>query len=517
MLSGVTDAIEIELSRAEAFDRDLLVISAPEVTKGPAQLNQIRDSLGANLVLASSAVSQAKHVQLSLKVLDTGVDRVLRQKVVICGLDQLTLMAEKAVRAAAELLGVSRYVEDNGRLRPSTQSAEAYQAFQAAEASRRQPNDAGLDKAIEQYKAAVEQDDRYALAHARLAMAYCRQYALRREPAALDLVEANAKTSLGLDRNLVEGHLALGWVLEHRGQKEDALAEMGKALALDPSNPRTLVWQAQVYSRLNQSTQAEETFRRVLRARPNYWLAYNELGEVLNRNGKYREAMQAYRAASLAQPKNALAMNNIGELFLKLGQLKEARESLRRSLALKFSGLAAANMAQELRAEGKYAEALLFALKAVDVDPADDQYWLELGDCYSSLPGYRPQARKAYSRAAAEIEHHLQMDESDGPSWMLLALYQAKTGKLEAARATTRKAESLGASELDSQIFKVRILELTKQREEALATVAACFQKGATKFQIDSIPDLQFLRADPRYRAIFSSERVGPGTEHRPN
>ena len=38
----------------------------------------------------------------------------------------------------------------------------------------KQPNDSGLDAAIEQYKQAMELDPRYAIAHAKLAQAYGR-------------------------------------------------------------------------------------------------------------------------------------------------------------------------------------------------------------------------------------------------------------------------------------------------------------------------------------------------------
>jgi hypothetical protein len=51
--------------------------------------------------------------------------------------------------------------------------------------------------------------------------------------------------------------------------------------------------------------------------------------------------------------------------------------------------------------------------------------------------------------------------------------------------------------DMDSQIYKARILELLGKREEALTTLAACFRKGATDLQVAPFPDLQSLRKDP--------------------
>ena len=41
---------------------------------------------------------------------------------------------------------------------------------------------------------------------------------------------------------------------------------------------------------------------------------------------------------------------------------------------------------------------------------------------------HQADAKSAYLRAAQEAERHLVTDPSDGQSWMLLALYQVKSG-----------------------------------------------------------------------------------------
>jgi eukaryotic-like serine/threonine-protein kinase len=179
---------------------------------------------------------------------------------------------------------------------------------------------------------------------------------------------------------------------------------------------------------------------------------------------------------------------------------------LKKSLALQPDlSEAAASISLALRYQGKYEEALPFALKAVELNPANDTNWLELGDCYSSLHNRQSEAKSAYLRAAKEAEWHLRTDAADGPSWMLLALYQVKSGNTQNAISFIKKAESLGADDMDSQLCKARTLELLGRRDEALATLATCFRKGATALQVTPYPDLQSLRKDPRYREISQS------------
>jgi serine/threonine protein kinase/Tfp pilus assembly protein PilF len=515
MLAGVIDAIGSELARAEAFDRNLFVISSNigQGTKTTSQLNDIRDRLGANLVLAASGVPHPNELHLSLRILDPSSTRSLREKHITLPLAEQLSFPSKAVRAAAQLLDISQYQEDSRRITPDTQSPDAFNAFQAAETLMKEPNETELEAAIEKYKQAVELDPRYATAYAKLALAYFRLYALHSDPAALTLARNNCGKALTLNPNSVEGHLAFSFVLEFTGDKDGASREIEKALSIDPVNPRTLVHQARLYTRLNKWSDAEETFDRVLKLRPNYWLAHNEMGILFNLQGKYSKSMAEFRAASLAAPKNALALNNIGDVYLRQGKIPEAKDAVARSFALHANDLAAITMAAALRSEGKYPDAISFAQRAVELNPAQSAGWLELGDCTSFIRGHRGEAEKAYAKGAEMLEEGLRTDPTDGPGWMLLALCRTKAGAPQTALDLIKRAEQSPAGDLDSQLLKARTFEVLGKRDDALATVAASLKRGATPFQILSMPDMGPLRHDLRYQEILKSSVPTPETK----
>lgn len=398
MLTSVLSAIKSELTRCETLDRDLFVISPEDMslsTAGVTHLKEVCDPLGANLVLAASGLPGATHLQLFLRLLDPISGQPLREKKLTCALAQITSLPGKAVRAAASLLEVSDYLDNGGQVAPGTQSVAAFTAYQSAETFMNQPNDAGLDAAIEEYKQAVVLDPRYAIAHAKLAQAYGHFSVVRRNPAALDLAQGNCQVALTLNPDLVDAHLAQALIFQYSGNEQGALHEIARALSLDPSNPRTLVWQAQVYTRLNRWEEAEKTLHRVLKEHPNYWLAYNELGFGLEQQGRYHEAVKAFLAASLAAPRNSWALSNLGAEYLQIGEFAEGTETLKKSLALDpDSDQAAAFCSLALRYQGKYEEALPFARKAVELNPALDLNWLELGDCYVSLRNHPNESEK---------------------------------------------------------------------------------------------------------------------------
>jgi serine/threonine protein kinase/tetratricopeptide (TPR) repeat protein len=510
-LTGVLTAIKSELARAEAFDRNFFVISPedlPQDLSAADRLKQICDPLGANLVLAASGLARGEQFELFLRLLDPVSGRSLREKKLTCALKAITTLPDKAVHAAAALLNLNQYLRGREGAAPPTQSAGAFTAFQSAETLMRYPLGHSLDQAIVKYKEALDLDPDYALAHAKLAVAYARLYVSRADPGAIDLARGNSERALSVDPHLVEGHLARADVLQDTGDEQGALAQIAKALELDPSNPQALLQRAQVYSDQERWLDAENAYRKVLEKRPNWWVAYNELGVAFDRQGKYEDAIRAYRTAAAAAPENAFALCNLGIEYVAVGDFAEATRNLHKSLTIDPEyDVAAANTSFVLRCEGKYKEALPFALKATELNPSDDFNWMELGDCYLSLGHHKNEATQAYIRAAKEATKRLETDPADGPAWMALALYRAKSGNPQDALSLIPKAELVGAGDMDSQLYKARVYELLGKRDAALATLATCFNKGANDIQLAAFPEMQALRKDARYQAMTHASR----------
>ncbi|MBV9267027.1 MAG: tetratricopeptide repeat protein, partial [Acidobacteriaceae bacterium] len=407
-----------------------------------------------------------------------------------------------AAPAAAALLDLRWRAGDEHRLSPGTASATAFKAYQSAEELRKKPNDDGLEDAIEKYKEAIEADPQYALAYGQLAIAYLRLNALKPASGALELAEANAGKAVQLNSKLAEGHLALASVAKWKGERDQAFAEMRTAISLDPTNPRILLWQAQMYAHFNQFEEARAAYLRLKAERPNYWLAYNELGFLYFSRRDYRGAIEMYRAASLAAPKSSMVFNSIGVVHLTIGDLAEATRNFENSIKLKPNSAAYTNLAETHLAQGKYEDAIACAKRAIALSPGADEYWMDLADSYDAAPGMKHQAIEAYRTARNIAERVLRDDSSDANAWIRLALYKAKTGERVAAMELVRKFDQFPGSDVDSKLVKARILELLGRRREALAVVQESLQTGATRFEVESIADLSHLRNDPAYVRI---------------
>lgn len=499
LVQGMIEAIESELSRAEAYDRNLFVTAVHSVDgTDAAAIRKVRDISGANLALVAQGSIAGDSLHLVLKLLDASTSAVLRLKNLVTSQLAIDSSRRSAVKVAAELLNVR--LRGKGTEQPSlaTSSDQAYKLFQTAENLRQQPNDAGLEKAIETYRDALDADPNYAIAYAMLAIAYCRLYSITGEEGALQLAKRNADAGLKVDPNLSKAHVALSSFYDQEGNKQEALNEIAKALTLDPTNVTTLFFQAQIYWRMNRFSDAEQIYHRILDQRPNHWSAYNELGCVLLQEGRYREALSVFRAESIVNPRAYLAFSNLGDASFKLGNLDDAMSNYKKSLDLRPNEWAYGGISCVLRARGDYSGALPNQLKATEVMPANDVNWLNLGDTYVSLHKQQ-QAREAYLKAKKTVESSLAVDAADSSAWLRLALYSIKTNQPGDPLTILDKASPLDLLDLDSQIVRARVYELLGEREKAKDTLRKAFGKGLTSVEIAFIPDLQVLKKDPAF------------------
>ena len=504
-IRAVVDAIGSELARAEAFDHNLFIIPhhiGADVAS-MAQMNGVRESLGANLVFSASADLAGEELRLLLRVFDPAPAKVLRETILKVRIDEQLSLPDRAVAAAARLLNVNKIEVSEERIKLGTTNPEAYAALQRAEGLRNQENDAGLDAAIEVYKQAVEIDPHYALALAKLALAYFRSYILHRDIGTLVAAQTNCDSALQENPRLVEAHLAKASVLDWTGDKPGALKELATALSIDPGNPAALLRQAQELTRCNLWRDAEQTFARLQTARPNSWLAYEELGIVYSYQGEYAKAEKEFHAASVAAPKQTLPLVNLSAIALQTGNLDDALTYAEKSLAVAPNDHGYAARAAALRAKGKFEEALSDASKAVALAPNEADNWMELGDTYAAIRGRLPEMKKSFDKAAKLQDKIVHTDPTEGPTWMSLALAQAKTGDLDKSSSSLRTADHNFAGDIDSQLLKVRILELLHRHDEALTIASACLGRGATPFQFQIMPDIDSLRNDSKFQGLL--------------
>jgi eukaryotic-like serine/threonine-protein kinase len=502
VLRGVLEAVGNRLIRAEAYERNLLILSVRDVLE-PQPVKQPNDALsvlGANLVLAGSLAAHDGRYRLDLRLLDAASQSVLRTAAVEGSARESGRLAERAAEAVASLLGIALRplgYKDEDEL--ATVSPAAYQAFMVADDLSRQPNDAQLDPAIEKYQKVVDMDPHFSLGYARLAAALSRKYLLTRDPGALALAAQNAQLALRYNPKSVSAMLSAAMVDLSSGRTAQALELLQNALRVDPGNPEVLLYVSRAYQDLGQAVAAEESYRSILRERPNNSAAYNDLGWFLYRHGRAREAAEAFQSAATVAPRQALPMTNLGSMYLLLNRRREAIQAFEESLRRYPTELAYLNLGSIYFQDGDYRTALTFYEKARDLQPKEDLPWRNIGDCYAML-GDTKRVLANYEKAAEALGEQLQANPNRGSGWMTIGFYEAKLSRRSEALEALRRADELKATDVASQFTKAQALALLGEEDEALRLVLSCLDQGLSQVEVDLALDLTQVRLDPRYR-----------------
>ncbi|MDH7482776.1 MAG: tetratricopeptide repeat protein [Armatimonadota bacterium] len=121
-------------------------------------------------------------------------------------------------------------------------------------------------------------------------------------------------------------HVNLGLAFAERGMVDRGIAELNRALEIDPSCVEALISLGAIYNEKKEFDQAANYLKRALKLKPNNPQAHYNLGVALAGKGDIRGALALYRKAIKLDPGFAKAYANLGIVLVELGRLDEARK-----------------------------------------------------------------------------------------------------------------------------------------------------------------------------------------------
>jgi Tfp pilus assembly protein PilF len=114
--------------------------------------------------------------------------------------------------------------------------------------------------------------------------------------------------------------------------------------------------------------EAIQHYQQALQFNPDYVDAHNNLGVALARQGKLPEAVEQYQRALQLDPSYAKARNNLGNIMARQGRLPEAAQQYEQALQLNPDYIEAHyNLGNVLAAEGKLDEAIQHYQQALNL------------------------------------------------------------------------------------------------------------------------------------------------------
>ncbi|MCL4847840.1 MAG: tetratricopeptide repeat protein [Acidobacteria bacterium] len=514
LCDGLAEYLVARLGQLERFQRSAWVVPSVEVRQaGVTTADSARRALGATLVVTGSLQRVDDRFVVTANIIDATSLRQVRAATFDVVPGQTSLL-ERTVEAVIEMLDLEigpdasavLHAGVTGVVEASTLYAQALGLTpykQARTALERHDHEQNLERAIDLFSRALEQDPRYALAHAGLGEAYWRLSRFTKKPEHVALAEQHCRRALEVDPLVAQAWVTLGIVHNGTGKPQEALEDLQRALDRNPRHADAHRELANAYGRLGQDEEAVAMYRRAITLGPDFWVNYHQFGTYLVTHGQPREAEDAFRSALALVPDNARVWSGLGAAYYYQSKYDDAKNAWQKSLELFPTASAASNLGTRQFLEGRYAEAAETFERALAIDDRDYRVWRNLAAARAWVAGGKDRARAAFARAAELAELERTLDPLSAEIHADLADCYANLDKPREARAAAAEAARLGTDQAAVASSLAETYEHLGNRSAALEWIEKALALGYPVDPIERAPGLATLRADPRYRALI--------------
>jgi serine/threonine protein kinase/tetratricopeptide (TPR) repeat protein len=502
---GLVEILSSKLSQLEQFQQKIRVIPSSDVLReGIVSVREARQTFGATLAITGSVQRTENRVRLTINLVDPQTLLQLKAKTIDTEAGDISVLQDGVVLEAAQLLDVKlssqakQVLAVGGTTIPSAyeyymQGRGYLQRFEVVQ---------NVDTAITLFNRALEQDPKYALAHAGLGEAYWRSYEQTKDTQWADEARKSSATAIALNDKLPQVYVTLGMIHAGTGRSEEAIKNLQKAIELDPLNADAYRELAKTYQQVGRLNDAESTYKSAIAVRPGYWAAHNELGGFYYRLGRYAEAEKEFQTVVELSPDNARGYKNLGVIAYSQKRYDEAAKMYEKSVAMKPSADAYSNLGVVYYSIGQYSEAARYYEMAIQMNGREPMWWHNLAGAYQAS-GDSQKARAAFQQTAALAEEQRRVNSRDPDLLIWLADAYSYLNQPQRARQYLQRGLALSPNDVSNMFQASAIYEQLGDRNLALQWIAKAIKAGFSRDLIEKEPTLARLRLDPRYPSLF--------------
>jgi tetratricopeptide (TPR) repeat protein len=270
--------------------------------------------------------------------------------------------------------------------------------------------------------------------------------------------------------------LAAGWGLWNRAAAAERgtgpgrpIGGVGRRLPIAAAAGAVAILGSMTWNQCRAYRNQETLYTATLRENPDCWLAHDNLGVVLEQEGRTDEAIAHYRKALILKPDYPEGYNNLGNALARIGRRSEAIDQYARALSVR-PGFAVAEFdwGNALGDSGRYAEAAIHYGNALRLrhEYPEAEYRLASALANSGKIG---EALAHYARAIA-----LRPDYAEAEANLGLAL--AMLGRADESRAHIDRAVRLKPDYAEAHAYLGFVLAKLGRPEAAVAEFKAALR-----------------------------------------
>jgi TolB-like protein/Flp pilus assembly protein TadD len=363
------EGVQEEILTRLAKIADLKVISRTSTQRyqsKPGNLSEIAKQLGVANILEGSVQKAGDSVRVSVNLIQAASDSHLWADTYDRKLTDIFKVESDIAKTIADTLQVKLSGSEKTAIaKAPTANNDAYELYLKGRFFWNKRTAVDLRKSIEYFNQAIEKDPKYSLAYAALAQAWVLLPAYNGGAPndCFPQAEAAARKALALDDNSADAHAALGavkaiydfdfagsipeyeraiqlnpndatahhWLANHAlsalGQSENEIAEMKRALELDPLSLIINANLGAAYIHARRFDEAIAQLRKTVEMEGGFYFARYNLAMALELKGSISEAIAEYQRA-IALNDDPLPLALLGHLYARIGRRDEALQIL---------------------------------------------------------------------------------------------------------------------------------------------------------------------------------------------
>jgi TolB-like protein/Tfp pilus assembly protein PilF len=354
---GMHDDILMQLTKIGAM-RVIARTSVEQFRDTKLSTRDIGAKLGVTTVLEGSVQRAGDRVRVTVQLIDARTDSHLWAEAYDRELTAANIFAiqRDVATTIADALKATLTPGERSRVDSiPTKNLDAWEAYQLARQRIAKRTSAGLRGAEMLAQKAIATDPQFALAYSALAEALALQvgYSDAPERATNDRAQAAVQHALEIDPRLSEAWAISGLIAGNRQQNELAEKLYRRAIELNPNNSMALKW----------------------------------LGSLLVDSGRLAEGQESLERAAGVDPLSAITRSNLADALEAQGKFVEAAAQFRRAIGIDpwMPGPHASLGSLNAYAFNRYAEAIPLVQTALELDPGNPRWSIELASLYLDL------------------------------------------------------------------------------------------------------------------------------------
>jgi Tol biopolymer transport system component/serine/threonine protein kinase/tetratricopeptide (TPR) repeat protein len=319
--------------------------------------------LGVECVLDGEVSQTSDRIQVTVRLFSVTEGSLLWSEKFDRQRTDMQSVQDAITERVARAMGLELTSDERNQLaKHYTENGEAYQLYAVGRYHSGRRTSEGLREAIQYFQQAIEKDQKYALAYAGLADAYGLLPLYEAQPPQESFLKSKeaALKALELDNTLAEAHTSLAYVkLYYDRDLASADEEFKKAIELNPNYPTAHHWRALALSASGRFDEALAEINRALELDPSSLIINTALGDIYFLAGKNDQAIEQCRKTIEQNPKFVPAHTILRQAYEKKGMFTEALAEFQKEkeLAGDNPGMKA-KLGHVYAATGKRAEAL---------------------------------------------------------------------------------------------------------------------------------------------------------------